>query len=666
MGLGIEFSRHKRQSRSSAAVLGSTDASGNTSSQGSLSGAEEDGEGDGPAFYRAIYPFPGTTEDELQFEKGDVIQVTRVVDGGWWEGVLDGHCGWFPGNYVEKVTDVVGQQSAIGADGPDVYHNLVVKDILDTEQAYVHDLHSVYLDPLKSTSILRGTEQELLSGNLAELIRWQQAFLASLQNASKLPIPQQNFGAIFCKAAKEVELLYSTYCANHPKAVAVLTDNSDKLSSFMESRGAASPGILALTSNLSKPFRRLEKYPALLKELHRQLTEGHADIENVSNAITIYTGISTRTQELRKRKELEHEMLTNQVQGYSGASLSELGECKCVLHANVAVTAEEVDERFLLVFPDDFVILAVGMSLSGYEMKARFPLSAVSVKKGSHTEQWPWGVEVLYHQETIHISLTSLRDLNTLIDCIGRQEGVPAKASVQRSASSVSQRGLGNSSFMRAYNTRAQRQPSVSIQRQHNWGFRSLRPMAPLNAPHLIALKDTNKSPKAGKKFIYPAVKRRRSSKAIEELQVPGVLVRPNPAETRVGDTAILNVIEAYCNTARFKAFIPGERPQMPLPGVQPVGVTNSPTLLTSPTHHHRLGERSSTLPQSSRYGNQAPPTSPPGGDRFSGKKQVLAPLRSRASYTHEFAVSTTPQVHFQLDTQRKRSESLNTHGKLF
>jgi hypothetical protein len=112
--------------------------------------------------------------------------------------------------------------------------------------------------------------------------------------------------------------------------------------------------------------------------------------------------------------------------------------------------------------------------------------------------------------------------------------------------------------------------------------------------------------------------------------------------------------------------YTAGERPQMPLPGVQPVGVTNSPTLLTSPTHHHRLGERSSTLPQSSRYGNQAPPTSPPGGDRFSGKKQVLAPLRSRASYTHEFAVSTTPQVHFQLDTQRKRSESLNTHGKLF
>ena len=46
-----------------------------------------------------------------------------------------------------------------------------------------------------------------------------------------------------------------------------------------------------------------------------------------------------------------------------------------------------------------------------------------------------------------------------------------------------------------------------------------------------------------------------RSSKAIEELQIPG-MGRPNPADTRIGDTAILNVVEAYCNTARFKTLI--------------------------------------------------------------------------------------------------------------
>lgn len=35
----------------------------------------------------------------------------------------------------------------------------------------------------------------------------------------------------------------------------------------------------------------------------------------------------------------------------------------------VCVQEVQVEERFLLVFLDDLVILAVGMSLSGYEMK---------------------------------------------------------------------------------------------------------------------------------------------------------------------------------------------------------------------------------------------------------------------------------------------------------
>lgn len=39
----------------------------------------------------------------------------------------------------------------------------------------------------------------------------------------------------------------------------------------MESKGASSPGILSLTTSLSKPFTRLERYPALLKELDRHM-----------------------------------------------------------------------------------------------------------------------------------------------------------------------------------------------------------------------------------------------------------------------------------------------------------------------------------------------------------------------------------------------------------
>lgn len=44
----------------------------------------------------------------------------------------------------------------------------------------------------------------------------------------------------------------------------------------MEMKGANPPGILVLTTGLSKPFMRLDKYPTLLKELER-----HMEVKNV-------------------------------------------------------------------------------------------------------------------------------------------------------------------------------------------------------------------------------------------------------------------------------------------------------------------------------------------------------------------------------------------------
>lgn len=40
---------------------------------------------------------------QLQFNKGDVVMVTKIVEGGWWEGTCNGKVGWFPGNYVEEI-----------------------------------------------------------------------------------------------------------------------------------------------------------------------------------------------------------------------------------------------------------------------------------------------------------------------------------------------------------------------------------------------------------------------------------------------------------------------------------------------------------------------------------------------------------------------------------
>lgn len=52
---------------------------------------------------RAKFNFQQTNEDELSFSKGDIIHVTRVEEGGWWEGTLNGKTGWFPSNYVREI-----------------------------------------------------------------------------------------------------------------------------------------------------------------------------------------------------------------------------------------------------------------------------------------------------------------------------------------------------------------------------------------------------------------------------------------------------------------------------------------------------------------------------------------------------------------------------------
>ncbi len=49
----------------------------------------------------AIYDYSADKDDELTFHEGAIIFVLKKNDDGWWEGVMDGVTGLFPGNYVE-------------------------------------------------------------------------------------------------------------------------------------------------------------------------------------------------------------------------------------------------------------------------------------------------------------------------------------------------------------------------------------------------------------------------------------------------------------------------------------------------------------------------------------------------------------------------------------
>lgn len=49
----------------------------------------------------AIYDYEADKDDELSFSENSVIYVVKKNDDGWYEGVMNGVTGLFPGNYVE-------------------------------------------------------------------------------------------------------------------------------------------------------------------------------------------------------------------------------------------------------------------------------------------------------------------------------------------------------------------------------------------------------------------------------------------------------------------------------------------------------------------------------------------------------------------------------------
>lgn len=74
---------------------------------------------DGYVSYRAIYEFVGRNADELSFQPGDIVMVPleQNAEPGWFAGEINGHTGWFPETYVERVDDTYNAYSA-EYDGP--------------------------------------------------------------------------------------------------------------------------------------------------------------------------------------------------------------------------------------------------------------------------------------------------------------------------------------------------------------------------------------------------------------------------------------------------------------------------------------------------------------------------------------------------------------------
>lgn len=175
--------------------------------------------------------------------------------------------------------------------------------------------------------------------NFVEVVCLHEELLKDLEGCN------DRIGKLFLSKAQIMKRVHQTYCVMHPKAIVIVDKFKESLNGFMEQQGAAKPGILVLTTGLSKCFRRLDKYSAILQELERHMESGHADRGDTQRSIAVFKDIASSSSAIRRQKELELQILTGPIRGWEGEELSSMGE---IIHMGSVAVGKEVSSLHAL------------------------------------------------------------------------------------------------------------------------------------------------------------------------------------------------------------------------------------------------------------------------------------------------------------------------------
>ncbi|KAM8722239.1 rho guanine nucleotide exchange factor 7b isoform 1-T1 [Acanthopagrus schlegelii] len=574
-----------------------------------------EGSGCGHLLVKARFAFQQTNEDELSFSKGDIISVSRQEDGGWWEGSLQGKSGWFPSNYVRELkgSDKTSDKPKSGTlksppKGFDTtiisktYYNVVLQNILEAESEFSRELQSLlgtYLRSLHPTDRLSSVDISHIQGNLEEISTFQQMLVQSLEEHTKLPESQQRIGGFYQNLMPRIKVLYVAYCSNHPFAVNVLTQHSEELEKYMESKGAPPPGILTLTTSLSKPFMRLDKFPMLLKELDRHMEDQHPDSADLHACIVAFKSFAAQCEVVRKKKDRELQILTEPIRNWEGDDIKTLGP---ILHMSQAMvhtqSCQDLSERHLVLFPHTLVMLSASLRMSGFIYEGRMPLSGMLISRIEDGEKLRNAFEISGGQcERMQVACYSQQDLQDWLDLLTKQTHTPAAPAHLHKPQSVchtlpshpvtpsrhSESCGGStghtyhtlpypSSCGTAHSSSPMWGPLEPPSTPQPWSLSCLRPAPPLLPSAALCQKEdtSSKSPKNMKKLLP---KRKPERKPSEE----DFTVRKSTAALEE-DAQILKVIEAYCTSAKTRQTL------------------NSTWQGTDLMHNHVLGDISLTV----------------------------------------------------------------------
>ncbi|NXJ59490.1 PKHG1 protein, partial [Rostratula benghalensis] len=233
-----------------------------------------------------------------------------------------------------------------------LYVDRVVQEILETERMYVQDLKSIvkdYLDCITDqTKLSLGTEERsALFGNIREIYRFNSELLQDLENCENDPVAIAD-----CFVSKSEDFhIYTQYCTNYPRSVAVLTEcmRNKTLAKFFRERQEALQHSLPLGSYLLKPVQRILKYHLLLHEIENHLDKDTEGYDVVLDAIDTMQRVAWHINDMKRKHE--HAIRLQEIQSlltnWKGPDLTSYGEL--VLEGTFRIQRAK-NERTLFLF----------------------------------------------------------------------------------------------------------------------------------------------------------------------------------------------------------------------------------------------------------------------------------------------------------------------------
>lgn len=212
-----------------------------------------------------------------------------------------------------------------------LYVDRVVQEILETERTYVQDLKSIVEDYLAcirdQTKLPLGTEDRAaLFGNIQDIYHFNSELLQDLENCENDPVAIAE-----CFVSKSEEFhIYTQYCTNYPRSVAVLTEcmRSKILAKFFRERQETLKHSLPLGSYLLKPVQRILKYHLLLHEIENHLDKDTEGYDVVLDAIDTMQRVAWHINDMKRKHE--HAVRLQEIQSlltnWKGPDLTSYGE----------------------------------------------------------------------------------------------------------------------------------------------------------------------------------------------------------------------------------------------------------------------------------------------------------------------------------------------------